>query len=88
MKENKFGIDLAREYVVSVDYENNAEEWWDRGGRELWYSFAATNETGPTSVGMRKDGVRKRGGFILRSREKDSRVGNRPIFCQIPGLRD
>lgn len=21
---------------VMIDYENNAETWWDNGGRELW----------------------------------------------------
>lgn len=26
--------------VVSVDYENNATEWWESGGRELWEQFA------------------------------------------------
>lgn len=41
MKENKFGIDVEKKYTVSVDYENNAEEWWDNGGRELWIAFAA-----------------------------------------------
>lgn len=34
-------IDLYRDRLgdnwrISVDEENNAEEWWDNGGRELW----------------------------------------------------
>lgn len=26
--------------LLSIDYENNAEKWWDSGGRDLWESFA------------------------------------------------
>ena len=39
----KYGIDFGKEYIVSVDYENNAEEWWDGGGRELWRRLVATD---------------------------------------------
>ena len=28
---------------IMVDYENNAEEWWDNGGRELWREFGGSN---------------------------------------------
>ena len=24
------------DYRITIDYENNAEEWWDGGGRALW----------------------------------------------------
>ena len=41
MKTNKYGIDTAKNYTVSIDYENNALEWWDNGGRELWSLFSA-----------------------------------------------
>ena len=39
----KYGIDVTARYVVSVDYENNAEEWWDCGGRRLWRWFSVSN---------------------------------------------
>ena len=30
---------------VMIDYENNAEKWWDNGGRVLWdkYEYARSN---------------------------------------------
>ena len=37
----KYGIDLRREYTVSVDFENNAEDWWSNGGRDLWCAFVS-----------------------------------------------
>ena len=24
---------------LSVDWNNSAKEWWERGGRELWYKY-------------------------------------------------
>jgi hypothetical protein len=27
-------------YRITIDYENNAEKWWDGGGRELWEAFS------------------------------------------------
>lgn len=41
MKETKYGIDTEKMYTVSIDYENNAEEWWENGGRELWNAFVS-----------------------------------------------
>ena len=38
-KNNSTANQTRSTVKIMVDYENNAEEWWDNGGRELWREF-------------------------------------------------